>query len=226
MGSLIEEAINNTILSLKNQDIELAEKILKNDDEIDDLEKKIERICISLIARQHPLAKDLRKVSTALKIITDMERIADHSSDIAEIIIKMAKEKYIRPLIDIQKMAELAKFMVQKSIDSYIKQDVNLAMEVCGSDDSVDDLFNKIVLELINVMRNEPKNVEQGIDFMFIAKYIERIGDHATNIAEWVVYNITGKHEHLTKHLHKGDDPEEDKFIKDILKSAEKEQNK
>jgi phosphate transport system protein len=216
MGSLVEESIDNTIEALKNQDVKLAKKIFKSDDQIDELEKKLERMCIKLIAMQHPLAKDLRMVSTVLKIITDMERIADHSSDIAEITIRMSPEKYIKPLVDIPQMATSAKLMVNMAIDSYIKQDAKLAMEVCSKDDEVDDLFYKIVLELINTMKNDKKAIEQSIDLMFVAKYIERMGDHATNIAEWVVFNITGEHEHLAKHLHKDDD-KNNPFIKEIL---------
>lgn len=205
MGSLVEESIDNTIYALKKQDVELARNVFKNDDVIDDLEQKIEKKCMNLIARQQPLAKDLRTISTALKIITDMERIADHSSDIAEITIRMANEKYIKPLIDIPKMAELAKQMVNKSIDAYVRQDIALAEEVCASDDEVDDLFNKIILELISIMKNDAQTVEQAIDFMFIAKYLERMADHATNIGEWVVFNVTGEHEHLTRLFHKDD---------------------
>jgi phosphate transport system protein len=203
MGSLVEESIDNTIFALKKQDVAMAKKIFNNDDIIDDLEKKIERICLNLIATQQPLAKDLRSISAALKIITDMERIADHSSDIAEITIRMAHEKYIKPLIDIPRMAELARIMVNKSIDAYIKQDMALAIEVCKSDDAVDDLFSKITLELINLMKNDSSTIEQGIDLMLIAKYLERMADHATNIGEWVVFNITGEHDHLAKHMDK-----------------------
>lgn len=203
MGSLVEESIDSTIVALKKQDVEMAKIIFKNDDIIDDMERKIERICLTLIATQQPLAKDLRSISTALKIITDMERIADHSSDIAEITIRMASVKYIKPLIDIPKMAELARIMVNKSIDAYIKNDMELAIEVCNSDDAVDDLFSKITLELINLMKNDSATIEQGIDLMLIAKYLERMADHATNIGEWVVFNITGEHEHLAKHIDK-----------------------
>ncbi len=205
MGSLVEESIENTIQALKKQDTALARKIFKNDDIIDDLEKKIEKICLTLIARQQPLAKDLRSISTALKIITDMERIADHSADIAEITIRMADEKYIKPLIDIPKMAELAKLMVNKSIDAFVKQDIELAKSVCRSDDEVDDLFMKIILELVSFMKNDPQSVEQGINFMFIAKYLERMADHATNISEWVVFNVTGEHDHLSRHITRDD---------------------
>lgn len=203
MGSLVEESIDNTIYALKKQDVELARKILMNDDIIDDFEKRIEKKCMNLIARQQPLAKDLRTISTALKIITDMERIADASADIAEITIRMSGKKYIKPLIDIPKMAELAKIMVKKSIDAYVKQDIQLAEEVCASDDEVDVLFNKIILDLVNLMKNDPSTVEQGIDLMFIAKYLERMGDHATNIGEWVVFNVTGEHDRLARLFHK-----------------------
>ncbi|MCX8131131.1 MAG: phosphate signaling complex protein PhoU [Clostridia bacterium] len=198
MGSLVEESIEKTIHALKKQDLELAKKIFEDDDIIDDMEQKIERICLNLIARQQPLAKDLRTISTALKIITDMERIADHSADIAEITIRMANVKYIKPLIDIPRMAELAKKMVNRSIDAYIRQDIELAQAVCNSDDDVDNLFSKITLELINLMKNDPDTIEQAIDFMLIAKYLERMADHATNIGEWVVFNVTGEHDHLT----------------------------
>lgn len=201
MGSLIEESIEDTIVALKKQDMELAKKVFGNDDVIDELERKIEKRCLNLIARQQPLAKDLRTISTALKIITDMERIGDHSADIAEITLRMSEEKYVKPLVDIPKMAELAKVMVNQAIDAYIKQDVELAKIVCDSDDAVDDLFSKIKFELISVMKNDPQAIDQVINFMFIAKYLERIGDHATNIAEWVIFNVTGEHEHLNAHL-------------------------
>lgn len=201
MSGLVEESIENSILALKKQDIELAKKVYHSDDEVDELEGKIEKICLNLIARQQPLAKDLRTISTALKIITDLERIADHAADIAELTIRMSDMKYVKPLVDIPNMAELAKKMVIRSIDSYIKQDIVLAKEVCDTDDEVDDLFSKIVLELINIMKNNPETVEQATDFMFIVKYLERIGDHATNIAEWVVFNVTGSHDHLARKL-------------------------
>jgi len=201
MGSLVEESIERTIIALKKQDVEMAREIFKDDDIIDEMERSIERKCMNLIARQQPLAKDLRVISTALKIITDMERIADHSSDIAEITIRMAKEKYIKPLIDVPKMAKLAKDMVNKAIDAYVRLDLELALSVCRSDDAVDELFYKIVLELINLMKNDPKSIEQAIDFMFIAKYLERMADHATNIGEWVAFVITGEHAHLSRHM-------------------------
>lgn len=200
MGSLVEESIENTILALKRQDVELAKNIFINDDIIDDYERKIEKTCLNLIARQQPLAKDLRTIGTALKIITDMERIADHSSDIAELTLRMAKEKYIKPIVEIPKMAECAKLMVNRAIDAYVKQDIELAKLVCDSDDEVDNYFDTIKFELINLMKNDATAIDQVINFLFVIKYLERMGDHATNIAEWVVFNVTGEHEHLQGH--------------------------
>jgi len=201
MANMVEESIENTIIALKKQDINLAREIYLNDDVIDYYERKIEKSCLNLIARQQPLAKDLRSIGTALKIITDLERIADHSADIAEITIFMAKEKYIKPLIDLPKMAECARLMVVKAIDAYIRQDVELAKQVCASDDEVDELFEKIKLELSSFMKDDPLSIDQVINLLFITKYLERMGDHATNIAEWVVFNVTGEHDHLSPHI-------------------------
>lgn len=214
MAGMVEESIDNTIIALKNQDVELARKIFRNDDIIDEMEQIIEKRCLMLIARQQPLAKDLRTISTALKIITDMERIADHSADIAEITIRMAHQKYVKPLIDLPKMAELAKHMVEKSIDAYVKQDIELAKEVCESDNEVDALFFKIVLELTSLIKNDVQTAEQAVDLMFVAKYLERMADHATNISEWVIFNVTGEHEHLATQLHR-DDHINNPFIED-----------
>lgn len=205
MGSLVEDSIENTISALKKQDVELAKKIFNDDDVIDEWERKIEKRCLNLIARYQPLAKDLRAIGTALKIITDMERIGDHSADIAEITLRMADQNYIKPLVDIPKMAELVRQMVNKALDAYFKQDVELARIVCDSDDQVDDLFAKIKVELIDVIRNGSQDIDQIINFMFITKYLERMGDHATNIAEWVVFNVTGEHDHMNAHLLEND---------------------
>lgn len=199
MASLVEESIEKTIIALKKQDEALAREIYANDDVIDDYERKIEKTCLTLIARQQPLAKDLRSIGTALKIITDLERIADHSADIAEITISMSREKYVKPLVDVPKMADLAKTMVVKAIDSFVNQDIELAKEVCRSDDEVDDLFAKIKVELSSLMKNDPLSIDQVINLLLIAKYLERMGDHATNIGEWVVFNVTGNHEHLNE---------------------------
>ena len=214
MAGMVEEPIDNTILALKKQDVDLARKIFINDDIIDEMEQIIEKRYLMLTARQHPLAKDLRTMSTALKIITDLERIADHSAGIAEITIRMAHQKHIKPLIDVPKMAELAKGMVEKSVDAYVKQDIELAKEVCESDNELDDLFFKIVLELTKLIKNDVQTAEQAVDLMFVAKYLERIPGHATNIGEWVIFSVTGKHKHLATQLHR-DDYRNSPFIED-----------
>ena len=194
MGSMVEESIANTLIAFKEKDIELARRVFNNDEVIDFMEKKIEKHCLILIARQQPLAHDLRTISAALKIITDLERIADHSADIAEITIHMTDSKYIKPLIDIPKMANAAMRMVNKAIDSYVRQDIELAKYVCVSDKEVNELYSKTLTDLITIMKNDAQAVELAVNFIFIAKYLEKMADHATNIAEWVLYNVTGEH--------------------------------
>lgn len=203
MGTLVEESIDNAIKALKTQDKILAKKVFDDDDLIDDQEELIEKLCLTLIARQQPIARDLRNITAALKIITDLERIGDHSADISELTMRLSDSNYIKPLIDIPKMAEMAKIMVDKSITSYIEMDLDLAFEVCASDDYVDELFDNIKNELVAIVKNDAKSMDQVVDFLLIAKYLERMADHATNISEWVSYVITGNHEHLASLNHK-----------------------
>jgi len=198
-GSLVEESIDKAITALKTQDAKLANEIIASDDILDAYEKNIERLCLMIIATQQPLARDLRSVSTALKIITDMERIGDHSSDIAELSVRHANEKYIKPLIDIPRMANEARLMVKDAISAYVTGDIELAKSVCKRDDLVDEFFSKITLELISLMKNDANVIDQAIDFMLITKYLERIADHATNIAEWAIFNATGEYEESVK---------------------------
>ncbi|MFP4697542.1 MAG: phosphate signaling complex protein PhoU [Eubacteriales bacterium] len=193
MGTLIEKSIDDTIIALTKQDIKLAEEVIKRDDEIDDLEHHIEGECIMLIARQQPMASDLRKIASVMKIITDLERIADHCSDISEYTIRLAHEKYIKPLIHIPEMASKVKVMVRNTIDSYIKSDIEGANEVIKTDDDIDKYFYMITEELSDLMQSKPEVVPQCVDFLFIVKYLERMGDHATNIAGWIQYIVTGK---------------------------------
>lgn len=194
MGSIIEKSLNDTIKALKNQDVELAKEIIERDDIIDDMELRIERECIMLIARQQPIASDLRDIASVLKIITDLERIADHCEDISEYTIKLSEEEYIKPLIHIPEMAEKVNKMVQDTIDCYIKKDIDLAYEIVKRDDEIDNYFEMLIDELIEYMKKDVKYIRQCTDFMFIVKYLERMADHATNIAEWLVYTITGEH--------------------------------
>ncbi len=194
MQTLVEKSMDDTIRALKNHDVNLASLIIERDDEIDDMELKIEKKCLAIIAGQQPLASDLRDVAGVLKIITDLERIGDHCSDISKYTIKLADETYVKPLVRIPKMAEEVKIMINNVIDCCIDKDVDKAMEVLKHDDLVDKYFEDIVEELIGVMERSPETARQCTYFIFIAKYLERMGDHATNIAEWISFTVTGDH--------------------------------
>ena len=147
-----------------------------------------------ILLQQQPVAKDLRQISAALKMITDMERIGDHAADISEMTILMAGTPYIRNIEHLQTMAKEAMVMLVKSIEAYVEKDLAKAEKVIESDDIIDDLFDKIKAELIDAIHQNPDNGEQAADLLMVSKYLERIGDHATNIAEWVIFSITGNH--------------------------------
>lgn len=194
MGTLIETAIGLAINALVNQDIEKAKKAVNFDDQIDDQEKKIEDKCLKLLLRQQPVAKDLRVISSALKMITDMERIGDHASDIAEITILLSKEEELKILDPIKEMAKETTCMVIDSIDAFVNRDTELAKKVIKQDDKVDTLFSQLKNEIVKLINANEEDGEQALDLLMIGKYFERIGDHATNIAEWVIFSITGEH--------------------------------
>lgn len=194
MGSLIETAIETSSKALINQDIELVYKVNELEKEIDEMEKTIESHCLKLLLQQQPVASDLRIISTALKMITDMERIGDNAEDIAEIAKFMVNQKFIKDLVHIPQMAEATISMVKRSVDAFVSKDLELAKEVCKDDDIVDNLFRVIRKELIEKIQEKEENGEQAIDLLMIAKYFERIGDHAENIAEWVIFSMTGEH--------------------------------
>jgi phosphate transport system protein len=196
MGGMVEDSIEKAIIALKKQDVALAQKIIEGDDVIDDQEHLIERKCINIIARHQPLAIDLRTVSAALKVITDLERIADHSSDISELVISMAGEPYIKPLIDIPKLSDVAREMVQESLNAYIRRDEVLARQIIDRDDEADFLYSRIIKDLIALMQQSPATVPQGVSLLLLARYLERVADHAVNVAEWAIYVTTGKHPH------------------------------
>ena len=194
MGSLIEEAIEMAITALMKQDAKKAKEIVDFDEEIDEKEREIESLCLKLLLQQQPVAKDLRQISAALKMITDMERIGDHAADISEMTILMAGTPYIRNIEHLQTMAKEAMVMLVKSIEAYVEKDLAKAEKVIESDDIIDDLFDKIKAELIDAIHQNPENGEQAADLLMVSKYLERIGDHETNIAEWVIFSITGNH--------------------------------
>ncbi|MCL2033944.1 MAG: phosphate signaling complex protein PhoU [Oscillospiraceae bacterium] len=195
MGTLIETAIALATQALREQDIRLAKKVVEYDQEIDQKEQDVEALCLKLLLRQQPVARDLRLVSSALKMITDMERIGDQAADIAEITIMLAGTPYVKKLEHIPQMAQATVKMVTDSIDAFVKKNLELARSVIEYDDVVDDLFVAVRSDLIELIRADIAYGEQAMDLLMIAKYFERIGDHAVNIAEWVVFSITGRHE-------------------------------
>ena len=194
MGGMIEKAISDTVKALVNQDIELASNVIEYDEEIDHQEREIEQLCLKLLLQQQPVAKDLRLISAALKMITDMERIGDHATDISEITIELSKESYIKKLDHIQQMAKETMVMLVQSVEAFVNKDMDKARAVIVHYDVVDDLFNKVKAELIAMIHEDVNAGEQASDLLMAAKYFERIGDHATNISEWVIFSITGQH--------------------------------
>lgn len=193
MGALCEDAISASVKALLDGDESLLEKVFAADAEIDQKERDIEAICMKLLLQQQPVARDLRVISSALKMISDMERIGDQASDIAE-ITKFVKNSDVKSKIHIKDMATAAIKMVTDSVESFVKKDLDLAHEVMSYDDKVDSLFDCVKDELVQLIVNDRANGEFCIDLLMIAKYLERIGDHAVNIAEWVEYSITGVH--------------------------------
>ncbi|MDR0477427.1 MAG: phosphate signaling complex protein PhoU [Desulfobulbaceae bacterium] len=195
MGALIEGAIAQATRALERQDVSVAKAVIESDDLIDGKEKEIEGRCLKLLLRQQPVARDLGQVSTALKMITDMERIGDHAADISAICVNLAEQEYIIDLEPLSRMAQVTVSMVTQSIDAFISRDVELAKAVIARDAEVDALLVTVKKELVAVLvRDHAANSEQVFDLLQIAKYYERIGDHAVNIAEWVIFSITGKH--------------------------------
>ena len=194
MGALVESAIRSATTALVNQDVEAALASIAADKDVDQAERDIESLCLKLLLQQQPVARDLRLISSALKMITDMERIGDQASDISEIVIYLSSEPYIKQLEHLPLMAEKAIRMVTAALDAYVRKDVKLAQEVMEMDDEIDSLFTTVKDELITLIRGDAAAGSQAIDLLMIAKYYERIGDHAQNIAKWVEYALTGRH--------------------------------
>ena len=195
MGELCEVAIGKATTALKEGSMEQAQKVIEADEEIDQAEADIERLCLKLLLQQQPVARDLRQISAALKMITDMERIGDQAEDIAE-IAATAKKKMLKKSKHIQRMAAATIDMVNKSVEAFIKKDLLIAEEVSHNDDVVDALFEEIVNDLVDIIKKD-EGTSEVLDMLMVAKYFERIGDHAVNIAEWVQFSITGEHKRL-----------------------------
>lgn len=194
MGAYCEQAIGFAVKALADRDQALAHKAIETDGEIDRMERDIEALCLRLLLQQQPVASDLRFISSALKMITDIERIGDQASDISEIVLLLTEQEGVTYPKHIHAMAEAAIDMVGRSVDAYVKKDLALAKKVIAMDDTVDGLFDTVKNELIGRIAADPNCGEQALDILMIAKYLERIGDHATNIAEWVEFSLLGVH--------------------------------
>ncbi|SHI38000.1 phosphate transport system protein [Thermoclostridium caenicola] len=194
MGALIELSIKNATQALLKQDVDAARAAIRFDNEIDQMERDIEALCLKLLLQQQPVAGDLRLISAAMKMITDMERIGDQAADISEIVVHLSGAPYIKKLEHLPLMADTAANMVTGSLDAFVAKDLELVCKIIAMDDIIDDLFDIIKNELIELIRRDAACGTQAMDLLMIAKYFERIGDHAQNIAEWVEYSITGRH--------------------------------
>ena len=195
MGTLVESAIKNAVEIIANNSAELLDKAREQEELINTSERKIQNHCIRLLLHQAPVAHDLREVSSALKMITDLERIGDQAIDIAEVSQYIKSRNNVINVTHIDEMANQASKMVTLAIDAFVKKDVDLAKTVSKSDDVIDELFDKVKKETVEIIQRDKALGEEAIDLMMIAKYLERIGDHAVNIAEWVAFSITGSRE-------------------------------
>lgn len=194
MGVMIEENIQNAIKALVNSDVDMARNIMQRDSVIDEKQREIEGICFKLLIRQQPVARDLRTITAAMKMVTDMERIGDHAADISEMTIMLVDSENVKKYDKIIRMASEASVMLVQSIDAYTQKDEMGAKKVIEHDDVVDELFDNIREELIEALKNDSCRGEHEIDMLMIAKYLERIGDHASNIAEWVIYSLNNRY--------------------------------
>ncbi len=193
MGALVESSIHRAVTSLARSDLQLAEQVIADDDIVDAMQLRIETKCLNLIALQQPVAKDLRVIGTALKIVTDLERMADHATDIAYVTLQLKREPLIKPLVDIPRMAHISQEMVHNALTAYITEDLDLALSLSEQDNDVDHLYNQVFRELLIYMIEDPRNIRQATHLLFVAQHLERISDHATNIGEWIVYMVSGE---------------------------------
>ncbi|AWK51303.1 phosphate transport system regulatory protein PhoU [Clostridium beijerinckii] len=194
MASLVEKQIYESMVSLKNYDVQKAEQVIKNDDKVDDMQKTIEEECIKFIATEQPLATDLRRVFTASKIVTDLERMADYAVDICKITKRLVGnvQSFQKNSDELWEMDKKVRAMIKSSIDSYINEDDEMAYRICERDDEVDALYKSLFSTLINAIKVDESLIHEGTRLLFVIKCLERIGDHVTNICEWTIFSKTG----------------------------------
>ncbi|HEX3017134.1 MAG TPA: phosphate signaling complex protein PhoU [Caproicibacter sp.] len=197
VGTAVDSKIQQTITALRTMNLELADEVAKSDNDIDRMVRQIEKDCMDLIALQQPIARDLRTIASCLKILTDVEREADQCADICEILTVGELNGNSLAISHVTQMLEMARSMFRRSMDVLLSRNVEEARSICRSDDDVDAMFSKIILEVCGYITENPSNVMTEVDILFIIKYVERMGDHATNIAEWVIFMETGEHPDL-----------------------------
>jgi phosphate transport system protein len=193
MATLVQTSIREAIRSLVERDSDAARAVIEGDKTVNAYDVKLDEECIRLLALCQPMGKDLRIITTAMKITTDLERIADNAVNIAERALELNQEPQLKPYIDIPRMSEISQGMVRNAIDAFLKEDKNLALDVIRQDDEIDELNEAVLYELTFIMTQDPSTVSRAMKISYISKYLERIGDHATNIAEMVVYMVKGK---------------------------------
>lgn len=199
MAALVEELIFKAVKSMLQKDAELAREVVDTDDVVDDLALEIEQKCLALIARQQPIARDLRSIGMAFRIIVDLERIADHAGGLAQITIKLKDQEYMKPLIDIPRMGDLARAMLKKSVKSFMEEDTGLSWSLVEDERVMDALYNQVFRELLAYMMEDPSTINQATSLLLAAGHLERIGDHVTNVGEMIIYLVEGKRVDLNK---------------------------
>ena len=199
MGTLVEEAIRKSMQALREKDLELAKRVIDEDKVINQMELSIQDDCIALIATEQPVAGDLRGLITIIKIVTQLERMGDHAVHVAKGVLRLAGETYMKKLLDLPRMADCAIRMIHEVLTAFMNNDQRRALEVAEMDDEIDELHNQVMRECLTFMMQDPKYIPQATAFLFISRFLERLGDHVTNISEWICYNITGKHRELNQ---------------------------
>ncbi|HEU4964916.1 MAG TPA: phosphate signaling complex protein PhoU [Bacilli bacterium] len=197
MGVMVEEAIYQAVKSLASLDAKIAQEVIDGDEAINNRMVDVESECLRLLALQQPMAGDLRVIGTAMKIVTDLERIGDHAVDIAKTTVRLQGDKLLKPLIDTPRMADLAKEMLNEALNAYVNRDTKTALSLAAKDDVVDGIYKEIFLELQELMERDKANVNQAMKLLMVANGLERIADHATNIGEWVIYMVSGDRKDL-----------------------------
>lgn len=199
MTDLVKDQLNQSMLALKERDSKLADEIIKDDDKVDNLQRVIEEECIKFIATEQPLAKDLRRVFTASKIVTDLERMADHAVDICKIARLAESKTYISEAKKLWVMEEKVQNMITLALKAYLDRDADKAYDICKLDDEIDDLYKEVFKDTLVYIKDDESQVEVGTNLLFVSKYLERIGDHVTNICEWIIFSKKGEYVDLNE---------------------------